>query len=113
MGPQRNRLEDAPSGGNITGLQQLSALIVMTTLLQLAVAAVMRHHGAGLAIQSFHSPPLAAMAAKLALCDQHSLHAPRTCSATNGFSGPLLLAFMAPLPPSQTVIVAHLRLHTR
>ena len=44
---------DAPIGSKITRPQQLSALIVLTTLLQLAVAAVMRHHGAGLAIQSF------------------------------------------------------------
>jgi cytochrome c oxidase assembly protein subunit 15 len=43
----------APIGSKINRLQQLSTLIVLTTLLQLAVAAVMRHHGAGLAIQSF------------------------------------------------------------
>ncbi len=44
---------EATNGAKIKRLQQLSALIVLTTLLQLAVAAIMRHHGAGLAIQSF------------------------------------------------------------
>ena len=90
------RSEDAPSGGNITGLQQLSALIVLTTLLQLAVAAVMRHHGAGLAIQSF--PQSTASGLWLPKAGPlRSAFTSRTayCSATNGFSGPLLLAFMA------------------
>lgn len=41
------------TGPQVRSLHNLSRLIVLTTLLQLAVAAVMRHHGAGLAIQSF------------------------------------------------------------